>query len=89
MSLERRLKKIEDSVGKKNKDFLPLIVIYKDEADKEKQLREYTVKCGEDFSGQRRIIFLPKPKDHKENLLPKLTKNDNSEQKGAGNDRQT
>ncbi len=62
MSLKRRLEKIEDSVGQKNRGFPPLVIIYKDEADRKKKLKEYTAKYGKDVRGQ--IIFLPKNKDN-------------------------
>jgi hypothetical protein len=54
MSLERRIRKIEDSVGGK-KDFAPIIVtLYKDD-DKEAIFKRLKVKYGESY--EPRIII--------------------------------
>ncbi len=54
MSLKRRLSKIENLVGK-NKDSAPLVIIYKNQVDKGKKLREYREK----YKERRPVILLP------------------------------
>ncbi|MCU0666908.1 MAG: hypothetical protein MUF05_07435 [Candidatus Omnitrophica bacterium] len=61
MSLKRRLKKVEDSMRQKNRDFPPLVIIFKDEADRKRKLKEYNAKYGKGI--RQTIIFLPEQKD--------------------------
>lgn len=62
MSLKRRLKKIEDSVGKKNKNCSPMMMFLFEDDDEEAILRRYREKYGEYFQ-PRMVIKLPETRE--------------------------
>lgn len=91
MDIIKRLDKIERTVKTNSQDSAPLVIIYKDEEDKEKKLKEYYAKYGEGtpYKGKLILIMLPEHKSNEEALLGNLTKNNDSEQKEAVNDERT